>query len=330
MELQPPAAPAPAGNVLSNPGAEAGTPATDDRSSPAPPAWLRSGGFTFVRYGTVAGDFPFPTRRVGEALGAGDAFFAAGPGRGGSATQGADLTAAAPEIDLGLGTVSLSALLGGYRASTDGAIVSADFRNPSGRRLGGIAIGPITADQRAGASNLLPRSASAAIPPLTRTIVVTLRSTPASGGYDDAYFDSVALVPLISGAPVPGPSRGNARRRPFAGVSLLSPRAAVDSRRRAWVRVGCASRTVGKCRGAITLTSRLGGRSERRIASRRIALRPGRQLRLRIRLTRAAERRLRSKRRVDGRFYGATRDGQGLTRTSTAPLRIVRGRRFGR
>ena len=71
-----------AGNVLSNAGAEAGTPADDDTSSPAPPQWTRSGSFTFVRYGTVAGIFPFPSRRVGEALGAGDAFFTAGPGQG--------------------------------------------------------------------------------------------------------------------------------------------------------------------------------------------------------------------------------------------------------
>ena len=61
LELQPPA-PAPvAGNALSNPGAEAGTPAGDDTSSPAPPQWTRSGAFTFVRYGTMAGQFPFPS-----------------------------------------------------------------------------------------------------------------------------------------------------------------------------------------------------------------------------------------------------------------------------
>ena len=34
------------------------------------------------RYGTVAGQFPFPSRQVGEALGAGGAFFAARPGQG--------------------------------------------------------------------------------------------------------------------------------------------------------------------------------------------------------------------------------------------------------
>ena len=77
LELQPPPPAPPVGNVLSNPGAEAGTPAEDDSASPAPPQWSRSGAFTFVRYGTVAGAFPFPTARVGDALAAGDAFFAA-------------------------------------------------------------------------------------------------------------------------------------------------------------------------------------------------------------------------------------------------------------
>ena len=136
LELQPPALGAVTGNVLSNAGAEAGTPADDDTSSPAPPQWSRSGSFTFVRYGTVAGNFPFPSRRIGEALGAGDAFFTAGPGKGNTATQVVQLGEAAPEIDLGQGSAALSALLGGYRASADAAIVEAEYRDPAGRPLG--------------------------------------------------------------------------------------------------------------------------------------------------------------------------------------------------
>ena len=106
-EVQPPPPLPAAGNVLTNPGAEQGTPADDDRASPAPPGWTRTGSFTSVRYGTVVGAFPFPSRRVADALSAGDAFFAGGPGKDGSATQIADLRDAAPEIDLGLGTVTL-------------------------------------------------------------------------------------------------------------------------------------------------------------------------------------------------------------------------------
>jgi len=333
LELQPPPPAVAAGNVLSNPGAEAGTAAEDDTSSPAPPAWTRTGAFTFVRYGTVAGPFPFPSRRVGEALGAGDAFFAGGPGTDGSATQVADLHDAAPEIDRGRGTAALSALLGGYRSSGDGAIAEAEFRGPAGGVLGSVRIGPVGAAERAGASTLLPRSVEAAIPPLTRTIAVTLRSTPASGGYDDAYFDAVALVPRMDGAaPHAAPLAVTGRRlRPFAGVALIARRAAVDSRRRVWVRMACPTRTVGRCRGVVTVTARLAARApERRIASRRFALRPGRARRLPIRLTRAARRAIGERRRLrGGHFYVAVRDGQGVTRTSAGPRGVGRGTGFG-
>ena len=92
-ELQPAPPPAPAGNVLTNPGAEAGMPATDDRSSP------RTAGLDAARRVHVRalrhrrGRVPVPDpARVGDALAAGDAFFAAGPGRDGRATQSADVS----------------------------------------------------------------------------------------------------------------------------------------------------------------------------------------------------------------------------------------------
>jgi hypothetical protein len=330
LEYQPPPPRMPDGNFLVNPAAEAGHPADDDSSSPAPPAWTRTGNFTFVAYGTVAGMFPFPSRRVAEALDAGDAFFAAGPKGGGSATQTVDLTSASPEIDLGLGTVTLSALLGGYRASGDGPIVEAVFRAPGGRALRRVHIGPVSVDDRAAATNLVPRSAHAAIPPLTRTIAVTMRSTPPSGSYDDAYFDDVALVPLTSGAPPHLPPAPRAKLKPYAGVALTAGRIPVDSRRRAWVRVACGSRTVDRCRGVVTLTSRLGGPGVKRLGRRRIEVRRGHVGRVLIGVSRATRRALHERRQFSGRLYAATRDGQGLTKTSVSPVRVVRGSGFRR
>jgi hypothetical protein len=325
LELQPAPPASPPGNMLSNPGAEAGTPADDDASSPAPPDWSRTGGFTFVRYGTVAGLFPFPSRRVAQALDAGDAFFAGGPGRNGSATQVADLAAAAPEIDLGQGTISLSALLGGYRASSDGAIVEAAFRGPGGASRGSVRIGPVQSGERAAATTLVPRSVSARIPPLTRSVAVTLRSTPASGSYDDAYFDEISLVPLTGGAPPHQPPAPGARLRPYSGVTVTSARAAIDRRRRVWVRLACASRTVGRCRGVLTITARTGARSERRVGRGRFDLRRGRAAAVAVPVRRATARRLRSRGRLRGHVHAASRDLQGLTRTSTAPVRLARG-----
>jgi hypothetical protein len=332
LELQPPPPGAVTGNVLSNPGAEAGTPAEDDSSSPAPPQWSRTGTFTFVRYGTVVGSFPFPSRRIGEALGAGGAFFTAGPGRGNTATQVVDVGDAAPEIDLGRGSAALSALLGGYRASADGAIVEAAFRDPAGKELGKLQIGPVTATDRGGATNLLPRSTSGTMPPLTRSVAVTLRSVPSAGSYDDAYFDSLALVPRISGgAPHRDPVASKGRRlRPFPGVAVLSRRAAVDRHRHVWVRLACASRVARRCTGVVTVTARLTKAGERRVARRPFSLRAGRVKRLSIDLRRSARRAIASRRRIRGHIYLAARDGQGLTRTSSSPSRLVRGGGYAR
>ena len=327
LELQPPAPGAVTGNVLANAGAEAGTAAEDDTSSPAPPQWTRTGSFTFVRYGTVAGNFPFPSRRIGEALDAGDAFFTAGPGTGNTATQVADVSEAAPEIDLGRGSAALSALLGGYRASADGAIVEAEFRGPAGRPLGRVQIGPVTAGDRGGATNLLPRSASGRMPPLTRTVAVTLRSVPATGSYDDAYFDAIALVPRVDGAaphrdPVPAKGR---RLRPFSGVAVISRRAAVDRRRRAWLRLACATHVARRCTGVATVTARITRTGERRVARSPFSIRRGRVERLSIPLSRTGRRAISGRRRIRGHIYIAARDGQGLTRTSASPAKLVRG-----
>jgi hypothetical protein len=331
LELQPPAPFPLPGNVLTNPGAEGGTAATDDMSSPAPPGWTRTGAFTSVRYGTVAGVVPFPSRRVSEVLAAGDAFFAAGPGKGGSATQVVDLRDAAPEIDMGRGTIALSAALGGYRASGDGAIVEATFRAPGGASLGSVRIGPVTAADRANATTLLPRRADAPIPPLTRTVAVTLRSTPASGSYDDAYFDSVSLVPRTGGL-VPHADPSGPKLRSFLGATVVSRRLPVDSRRRVWVRLACSSRTVKRCRGSLALTARLAKKGPvRRIARRTFSLRHGHAKRLPIRLNAPARRAIsRSRKLRDGRAYPSARDGQGLTRAGVAIVRIVRGSGFGR
>ena len=187
-------------------------------------------------------------------------------------------------------------------------------------------IGPVSAADRAGATTLLPRAAEAAIPPLTRGIAVTLRSSPAAGNYDDAYFDSVALVPRTAGAQPhqePGPGM---RLRPFAGTTLMTRRTAVDRRRRAWVRLACATRTVDRCRGVVTVTARLGTGPRRRVGVARFGLRRGRTARVAVPVTRATRRALRDRRRLRGRVYVASRDGQGLTRSSVSPVRVVRGR----
>ncbi len=318
LERRPLPPPPTAGNLLANPGAEHGEPATDDRGSPAPPRWRRTGAFTSVRYGTTVGLVAFPTTGAASLLGAGDAFFAGGPGTAGSsATQVVDVSGWAPEIDARVGfRVRLSALLGGYRLSEDHAVVSARFRGPAGIGLGGLTLDTVTAAERANATMLLPRSATAVVPRLTRTIAVRVRTAPPGGSYNDGYADDVALVPAVP--QLPGvPRRRTRPGKIFGGVSVLSRRVRVRGTR-ARVRVGCPTATVRRCAGLLTLARR---RSVV-LATRRISLRPGELQRVRFPLSRREQRELRRPQR--GHVYWAVRDGQGQTRSAVAPVRIVR------
>jgi hypothetical protein len=316
-ERRPPPPPPTTGNLLANPGAELGTQATDDTASPAPPRWRRTGGFTSVRYGTMVGLVAFPTLDVSSMLGAGDAFFAGGPSGAATATQVVDVSGWAPEIDGRSGvTVRLSALLGGYRLSDDRAVVSARFRGPSGGRRGALSLDSVTAAERGNATMLMARLATARVPRLTRSIAVTVRSGTPGGSYNDAYVDDIALVPRVpqlNGVP---PRRARARR-PFGGIAVISRRVRV-ARGRARVRIACPSASVRRCAGIVTL-------ARRRfviLGSRQVSVLPGESQRVRIPLSRRERRRLRRPSR--GHVYTAVRDTQGLTRTATAPVRIVR------
>ena len=316
-ERRPPAPPPTAGNLVTNPGAELGTQATDDTASPAPPRWRRTGGFTSVRYGSVVGLVAFPVLDVASMLGAGDAFFAGGPSGAATAIQVVDVSGWAPEIDGRTGvTVRLSALLGGYRLSDDRAVVSARFRGPSGGRLGIVALDAVTAAERGNATMLMARQATAPVPRLTRSIAVTVRSGTPGGSYNDAYVDDIALVPrvpLLDGVP----ARRARARRPFGGTAVISRRVRV-ARGRARVRIACPSAAVRRCAGIVTL-------ARRRfviLGSRQVSLRPGEMQRVRIPLSQRERRRLR--RRSRGHVYPAVRDAKGLTRTVPAPVRIVR------
>lgn len=318
FEFQPPARALPAGNVLANPGAEAGTATGDDRASPAPSRWQRTGGFTSVRYGT----FPFPSSRAGAALGGGSAFFAGGPGSAlATASQTVDITSAAPEVDAGVGRATVSSLLGGFGETGDEAVVQAIFRDPAGVALGELRAGPVTAAERANATTLAFRSAGGRIPHLTRAIEVVLRATRTGGAYNDAYFDNVGLQLAIPGAP-----RRRGRRRAFAGLAVLAPSARIDARGRARVRLGCARSTVRRCRGIVTLTTAPRRRTAppERIGAAPVRLRRGARRSVAIELLGTGRRLARRRRSAAVRLYTAVRDGQGATRTSVAPMRLRR------
>jgi hypothetical protein len=188
----------PSGNLVVNPGAEAGPGAPDAAQQLPLPGWTVESTFTAVQYGAPS----FLTVADGTALGGGANFFAGGPGGATSAaTQVIDLSTAAAEIDAGKVAATLSALFGGYATQTDHATGTATFLGPQGNPTGSVGLPTVTATDRKGVTALVARSASAAVPAGTRRVSVRIDATRDEGSYNDAYADNVSLV-LAGGTPV--------------------------------------------------------------------------------------------------------------------------------
>jgi len=206
----------PAGNLLQNPGAEAGQ-GSDGSGGPVQiPNWTTqtiSGddpsvdGFTVVAYGSPQ----FPDKTIAAKIGGGANFFGGGNATGlSSASQTVDVSGAATEIDAGQVAVTLSADIGGYDGQEDSGVVAATFVGSSGATISTTQIGPVTAADRKGVTTLLPRTATVGVPAGTRSIRVTMTATRQSGSWDDAYFDNIGLrlasnLPLVTGPP-PAPT----------------------------------------------------------------------------------------------------------------------------
>ena len=246
LELQPPALGAVTATCSRTP---ARRPARRRRRhlQPGSPQWSRSGSFTFVRYGTVAGNFPFPSRRIGEALSA------ATPSsprarQGNTPPRSSSVREAAPDRPRpGLGRAV--ALLGGYRASADAAIIEAEFRDPAGRPLGRLRSArsrPATAAARRTCSRARRRARCRRSPAPSRSRCA--RSPPPAATTTPTSTRSrssrASPAPPRTADPAPG-------RQPPAPVlrrDLTSRRAAVDRRRRAWVRLACATASSAAAR----------------------------------------------------------------------------------
>ncbi len=117
-----------------------------------------------------------------------------------------DVSALASGIDAGSNSITLSGFLGGFDGQDDNMTVTALFLNGSSISLGMLTIGPVTEPDRDGATTLLFRSISGAVPEGTRSIIVQMDATRFEGSYDDGYADNLSLV--MGGGPpaVPEPS----------------------------------------------------------------------------------------------------------------------------
>jgi hypothetical protein len=193
------AAVVPPGNLLANPGAEAGPGAADSAAIDPPPGWTAVGSVTAVRYGTP----DFPTAADGAAVGGGANFFAGGPDNTASAaTQTIDVSAAAPEIDTGGVTATVSGDFGGFAGQNDSATLTATFLNAAGASLGTLVSPAVSLGDRDGNTALLFRTAGGPVPAGTRSISARLDLVRVDGAYNDGYADNLSLTLDTEPAPV--------------------------------------------------------------------------------------------------------------------------------
>lgn len=155
------------------------------------PGWTRKGGFTVVAYGAA----DFPGVQTASALAGGAKFFAGGPGNAGSGvTQDIDVNSKKSLIDSGKAKATLSGYLGGYGGQNDSLTAVATYLSQTGKRLGSIRIGPVSAAARKLGTGLIKKTATGAVPSNTRTIRVALGANRTSGSYNDGYADNLSLT----------------------------------------------------------------------------------------------------------------------------------------
>jgi hypothetical protein len=261
----------PPGNLLQNPGAEAGPGSSGSGRPVQIPNWTTQtiagddpsiDGFTVVAYGSSQ----FPDKTITAKIGGGTNFFTGGNAtRLSTAAQTVDVSIAATEIDAGQVGATLSADIGGYAGQEDSGIVGATFSDASGVTISGTQIGPVTAADRKGVTTLLARSATTTVPVGTRSITVTMIATRQDGSWNDAYFDNIGLqlgssLPTVTGPP-PAPTGpiSPPLRPPVGGqtvdVQTVSGSVLINGQPLTGGQQIPVNATVDATRGVVTMTS---------------------------------------------------------------------------
>ncbi len=182
-------------NLVQNPGAELDT-ADPSGNVVKPRRWTTTGGFSVVAYGTPGYPGPAESRRIGG----GDNIFAGGVARSSSAAQVIRLRGLDRSIDGGAVRVQFAASMAGASGQPDSARVVLQFLGGSGNVLGRAELPKVT-----GIDRFARKERTAAIPPRTRSLRLTLTAT-GSGPHTDAYFDNASVV-LLPAPPNPGDYR---------------------------------------------------------------------------------------------------------------------------
>jgi hypothetical protein len=180
-------------SLIKNGGADLGPAASDASGVVATiPSWTRTGSFAVVKYGASGG---FPDATVSQSIGGRANFFAGGPSNPKSgATQVVNVTRYKAAIDVGKRKATLSGFLGGYATQDDALTVTATFLTATGKALGVLKIGPVSAAARKNATALIQKSATKPVPKTTRSVLVKLTAARTSGSYNDGYADNLSLT----------------------------------------------------------------------------------------------------------------------------------------
>ncbi len=183
----PAASAATSGNLIVGGDAEAGHCTTDWTAATTMPGWTTVSGSPDIICYSV-GTFTKPASPA-----PGTAFLAPGNQGDGSMTQTVNVTSAATAIDGGSVTYNLSGWLGGWTTYAGYTTVTATFLNAAGTPIGtGASLPTVTAANRSNKTGFLARSATGAVPALTRSILVKLGFVNSSG--ESGYADNLSLT----------------------------------------------------------------------------------------------------------------------------------------
>ena len=219
------------GNLLFNPGAEAGPASAVGEPVATVPGWTLDGNFTVVTYNP---DFGGPSTASPGPADRGLNYFAGGPSNGlSSASQTVDLSSYQSWFSHHALAFTLSGWLGGFESQNDSAVLSVRLLDAQGNELEFANTNGIGASDRNNVTGLLfvstgfADSSNIQLSPVQA--VVTLTMTRTDGSYNDGYADNLSFT-IDDGVPgaVPEPGTTALWLAGLAGVGWCARRRAAE------------------------------------------------------------------------------------------------------
>ena len=207
-------------NLIQNGDAESAAAGDSDQTIALDtPGWVRTGQFDVEQY-KAGGQFsPFAPGPSDH----GKNYFTGGPDSSlSTGMQDIDVSSAGSVLDTGTVTYNATAWLGGNGGDHDTATLIIQFQNWSGTVIGSAQLGPVTADDRNGATSLLQRTQNGTVPSGTRLIHVVLTMTRKDGDYNDGYADNLSLTLGVPTRPSVNPT-GVITASDFGASSTIAP-----------------------------------------------------------------------------------------------------------